>query len=67
MNKELVWKSSERKSCLENKYKNMLCLKCLISICFFFFFFNCYLADPRPTLSHSQGDSLTNTMLITAF
>ena len=33
MNKELVWKSSERKSCLENKYKNMLCLKCLISIC----------------------------------
>ena len=34
---------------------------------FFFFFFNCYLADPRPTLGHSQGDSLTNPMLITAF
>ena len=34
---------------------------------FFFFFFNCYLADPRPTLGHSQGDSLTNQMLITAF
>ena len=32
-----------------------------------FFFFNCYLADPRPTLGHSQGDSLTNPMLITAF
>ena len=30
-------------------------------------FFNCYLAVPRPTLSHSQGDSLTNSMLMTAF
>ena len=32
-----------------------------------FFFFNCYLAAPRPILGHSQGDSLTNPMLITAF
>ena len=32
-----------------------------------YIFFNCYLAGPRPTLSHSQGDSLTNPMLITAF
>ena len=30
-------------------------------------FFNCYLAAPRPTLGHSQGGSLTNPMLITAF
>ena len=30
-------------------------------------FFNCYLAAPRPTLCHSQGVSLTNSMLITAF
>ena len=30
-------------------------------------FFNCYLAVPQPTLDHSQGDSLTNPMLITAF
>ena len=29
-------------------------------------FFNCYLAAPRPTLGHSQGDSLTNSMLFTA-
>ena len=28
---------------------------------------NCYLAAPRPTLGHSQGDSLTNPMLITVF
>ena len=34
---------------------------------FWFFFLNCYLAVPRPTLGHSQGDSLTNPMLITAF
>ena len=34
---------------------------------FCFCFFNCYLADPRPTLGHSQGDSLTNPMLIAAF
>ena len=33
----------------------------------FFFFFNCYLAVPLPTLGHSQGDSLTNLMLITVF
>ena len=31
------------------------------------FFFNCYLAVPRPTLGHSRGDSLTNPMLITVF
>ena len=30
-------------------------------------FFKCYLAVPQPTLGHSQGDSLTNMMLITAF
>ena len=30
-------------------------------------FFKCYLAAPRPTLGHSQGDSFTNPMLITAF
>ena len=30
-------------------------------------FFNCYLAAPRPTLSHYRGDSLTHPMLITAF
>ena len=34
---------------------------------FFQFFFYCYLADPLPTLGHSQGNSLTNPMLITAF
>ena len=31
------------------------------------FFFICYLAASRPTLSHCQGDSLTNPMLITEF
>ena len=30
-------------------------------------FFNCFLAAIRPTLGHSQGDSFTNPMLITAF
>ena len=35
--------------------------------CKVFFFFNCYLAVPQPTLGHSWGDSLTNLMLITAF
>ena len=33
----------------------------------FLFFFNCYLAAPRPTLGHYRGDSLTHPMLITAF
>ena len=32
-----------------------------------FFFFNCYLAVPRPALGHFRGDSLPNPMLITAF
>ena len=32
-----------------------------------FFFFNCYLAVSRPTFDHSQGDRLTNPILITAF
>ena len=30
-------------------------------------FFNCYLAFPQTTSGHSQGVSLTNPMLITAF
>ena len=34
---------------------------------FFFFFFNCYVAGPQQTLGHSQGDCLTNLILITAF
>ena len=29
-------------------------------------FFNCYLAAPRPTLGHSQGNSLTNPKSPTA-
>ena len=29
--------------------------------------FKCYLAVPRPSLGHSQGGSLTNPILITAF
>ena len=33
----------------------------------YLFFFTCYLAVPRPALGHSQGDSLTNLMFITAF
>ena len=38
-----------------------------LSFLSFNFFFNCYLAVPRPTLGHSRGDSLTNPMSITAF
>ena len=30
-------------------------------------FLNCFLGASRPTLDHSQGDSLTSPMLITAF
>ena len=33
----------------------------------YYYFFNCYLAVPWPILGHSQGDSLTNLTLITAF
>ena len=33
----------------------------------FTFFLNCYSVTPQPTLGHSQGDSLTNLMSITAF
>ena len=33
----------------------------------FQYFFNCYLAAPRPTSGHYRGDSLTHPMLITAF
>ena len=39
----------------------------LQNVFFFFFLNNCYLAVPQPTLGHSQGDTLTNPMLITAF
>ena len=33
----------------------------------YFFFLNCYSAVPQPTLGNSQGDSLTNLMLVAAF
>ena len=32
----------------------------------YLYFFNCYLAVPRPTLGHSLEVSLTNPMLISA-
>ena len=38
-----------------------------VFVFFCFFWFNCYLAAPQPTLGHCQRDSLTNPMLITAF
>ena len=41
-------------------------MECASSL-FFFSFFNCYFGVPQPTLGHSEGDSLTNAMLITAF
>ena len=31
---------------------------------FYFYFFNCYLAAPQPTLYHHRGGSLTHQMLI---
>ena len=34
---------------------------------FLCFSFNCYLAVPQPTLGHSPGDSLNNSMFVTAF
>ena len=37
-----------------------------ISIGTYYFFFNCYLAAPRPTLGHYRGDSFTHRMLTTA-
>ena len=42
-------------------------VKLFAIVVFFAFLFNCYLAAARPTLGHSQGDSFTNPMLITAF
>ena len=33
---------------------------------YLFFFFNCYLAAPRPTLGHYRGGSLTHPILITS-
>ena len=35
--------------------------------CFVFIFFNCYFPVPQPTLGHSQRESLTDPVLITAF
>ena len=32
-----------------------------------YIFFNCYFTVPQPTLGHSQGDSLTNPMLVSVF
>ena len=42
-------------------------IRCVTYFSFWSTFFNCYLAVPWPTLGHSQEDSLTNPMLITAF
>ena len=39
----------------------------LPKLCSQLIFFNFYFAVPQPTLGHSQGDSLTNPMLINAF
>ena len=44
-----------------------LCEIYALNIPMFCNFFNCYCAAPWPTLDHSQGDSLTNLMLITLY
>ena len=41
--------------------------RCNCYFSFWVFFFNCYFTALRPTSGHSQGDSLTNPMLITVF
>ena len=41
-------------------------IRSALSLVIFYFFFNCYLAVPQPTLGHFRGDSLPNPMLITA-
>ena len=38
-----------------------------VSMIIIIIIFNCYLAVPRPTLGHSQGDSLANPVLITVY
>ena len=49
-----------------NGWWNLLTINISLT-CDNFFFSNSFLSVPRPTLGHSQGDSLTNPMLITAF
>ena len=53
---------------LSNKYtynESNTFLQNVVEVTRFIFFFNCNLTAPRPTLGHSQRDSLTNPMLIT--
>ena len=60
---------------LDPKQRKFFFCWCSISMCHVltnciyvkFYFFNCYLAAPRPTLGHFWGDNLTHPMLITAF
>ena len=46
---------------------NMDIYECEYIYIYIFFFLNCYSAVPQPTLGNSQGDSLSNLMLIAAF
>ena len=73
VNQRQHWSKRHCKAILESQ-KNTKDTKAIktkisdMSFCSFFqIFFYCYLAVPLPTLGHSQGNSLTNPMLITAF
>ena len=48
-------------------FNDCFCLMFFILLFILTFFFNCYLAVPRPTLGYFRGDSLPNPMLITVF
>ena len=65
-NQVYLLNTTEKQYTME-KHKNLCSNRSHLSLINSFFFFNCYLAAPRPTLGHYQGDSLTHPMLITAF
>ena len=62
---EMILSFKESCNLIKTGKKIVVSIDCFLEL--YHIFFNCYLAVPQPTVGHSQGDSLTNPMLITVF
>ena len=64
---KFCWRTDQVVLPCEQTLNRMINFDKVTELLIFLVFFNCYLTVRWPSFGHSQGDSLTNPMLITAF
>ena len=66
-NIKFCWRKDQVVLSCEQTLNRMINFDKVTELLIFLVFFNCYLTVRWPSFGHSQGDSFTNPMLITAF